>query len=175
MKDRELPVAYARAVYEAALERWIDDLVGLRDNLRRDSGARAILDDENIPFETRKTLVDRMLPPGAASQLRNLVYGLVGEGRLFLLDDIIVELRRLVRHGPEVTVAEVTSAVPLDQATRSQIEERLISRYGSALDVAWKVDPGLIGGLVIRVGDELTDVSILTRLESLRQTLQEHL
>ncbi|MGI6207307.1 MAG: ATP synthase F1 subunit delta [Anaerolineae bacterium] len=175
MKDRELAVSYSRAVFEAAVQSWAEDLIALRDNLRVESSARATLGDENVPFETRKTLVDRMLPPSAPSQLRNLVYSLVGEGRLSLLDDIIVELRRFVRYGPDVKVAEVTSAVPLDDEAKAAVEKRLVARFGEPLDVSWRVDPRLIGGLVIQVGDELIDDSVLTRLETLRQTLQESL
>lgn len=173
MRDSELTSSYARAIYEAALNHWVRHLTQFRDNLRTDEPARATLNDEGVPFETRKALVDRMLPPDTADELRQLVHTLVGEGHLSLLDDIVVQLRRLVRYGPEVKVATVTSAVSLDEELRSRIEKRLMSRYGVNVDISWQVDPGLIGGIVVRVGDELIDYSVLTRLELLRRALKE--
>lgn len=172
MPDSRLAPSYARAIHDAAMSRWISDLAGVRDRLREDESAAASLNDASQSFGVRKALADRLLPDEAAPELRNLIYTLVEQGHLGLLDDIIAELRRLARGGRDVTVAEVTSVIELDEGTRGQIERRLISRYGDGVEVEWRVDPQIIGGVVIKVGDELIDGSLATRLETLRNTLR---
>jgi F-type H+-transporting ATPase subunit delta len=171
---RELPAAYARAVYDAALASWVRDLMALRNNLRRESADKAALDDMGIPFEMRRALIEKLLPPDSSGDLRNFAYTLVSDGRVALLDDIIVELRRLAEHGLNVLVAEVTTAVAPSDAERSSIEQRLVGRYGDGIDIAWHTDAAIIGGVIIRVGDEVTDDSVATRLESMRMALKGH-
>ncbi len=173
MQDRELAQAYAKAVYDLALEGWIGDLAAVRDSLRADWSVRVTLGDETVAFGTRQALADRLLPPGASDQLKNFVYSLVGEGHLDELDDIIAELRRMARHGLGVRVAQVTSAGSLASAERGAIEKRLIARYGRDIDITWRQDPALMGGLVIRMGDEVIDDSLAARLESLKRSLKE--
>jgi len=65
----------------------------------------------------------------------------------------------------------VTSAVPLTEGERSELERRLRSRHGQALAIAYRVDPTILGGLAVRVGDRYVDGSVATRLGKLRQTL----
>jgi F-type H+-transporting ATPase subunit delta len=169
---RELPAAYARAVYDAALASWVRDLTALRDNLRRESPGRDTLDDKSIPFETRRALVDGLLPAESSNALSNFAYTLVSEGHITLMDAIVAELRRLAEYGPNVLVAEVTTAVAPSEAERSSIEQRLIGRYGNEIDITWRTDAAIIGGVVVRVGDEVTDDSVATRLETLRSALK---
>jgi len=173
MRDRELSAAYARAVYDTALSVWARDLAAFRDSLRlAEDTVRASLEDPAIPFGERQALVDRLLAPDVRQELRNFVYTLVRDGHLPLLDDVIIELRRLSEYGPTVRVAQVTTAVPLLEQERLGIERRIVSRYGSGVDIVWQVDPSIIGGVVIRIGDEVIDDSVATRLEMLRGSLK---
>jgi F-type H+-transporting ATPase subunit delta len=66
---------------------------------------------------------------------------------------------------------EVTSAVPLTDAERQTLEARLRARYGAELPVRFKVDPTILGGLVVRVGDQMVDGSLAAKLNQLRQAL----
>lgn len=172
MVSRELSRAYAQAIYDTALATWVRDLSFLRDNLRQDDSHYAKLEDESIPFDTRKSVVDQLLPGETSHELRNLVYTLVGEGHLRLLSEIIADLRRYAEHGLKFTIAQVTTAIEPTEQERAGIERRLISRYHQNIDIVWRVDPAILGGVVIQVGDEVTDDSLASRLESLRLALK---
>jgi F0F1-type ATP synthase delta subunit len=65
----------------------------------------------------------------------------------------------------------VTAAIELTPAERSAIEERLVEQFGAGLEFTFKVDPAILGGLVIRVGDKLLDNSVASRMAALRQSL----
>jgi len=67
--------------------------------------------------------------------------------------------------------AEVTSALPLTTEERDSVHKDILSRVGSQATVTYRVDPGILGGLVIRVGDKVLDGSVAGQLETMRQTL----
>jgi len=67
--------------------------------------------------------------------------------------------------------AEITSALPLNQDEQAVVRQDVLSKVG-AKDVAFRVDPSILGGLVIRVGDKVMDGSVAGRLEGLRQSLK---
>lgn len=67
--------------------------------------------------------------------------------------------------------AEVTSAVPLTDSERQQLETRLKARHGEDLSISYRVEPAILGGLKVRVGDRLIDGSVASRLGQLRQQM----
>jgi F-type H+-transporting ATPase subunit delta len=87
------------------------------------------------------------------------------------LADILADLERLARHGPQVRVAEVTSAMPLTAAEEERLRQVLARRFGDDLEFRFTTDPGLLGGIRVRVGDQVIDGSVAGKLESLRDRL----
>jgi F-type H+-transporting ATPase subunit delta len=70
-----------------------------------------------------------------------------------------------------IAVAEVTTAVPLDDSSRAQLAARLTRYVGQQIEMETSVDPAIMGGVVVRVGDLLLDGSVRGRLEALRRRL----
>jgi F-type H+-transporting ATPase subunit b len=69
------------------------------------------------------------------------------------------------------TMAEVTSALPLTEKEQGVVRSEVVEKMGSGAEIEFRVDPGILGGLVIRVGDKVVDGSVSGKLEGLRQTL----
>ena len=67
--------------------------------------------------------------------------------------------------------AEVTSALPLNPEEKETIKKEVLSKIGSQATVSFRVDPAILGGLIIRVGDKVLDASVAGQLESLQQTM----
>jgi ATP synthase F1 delta subunit len=67
--------------------------------------------------------------------------------------------------------AEITSAIALSDDEKEQIRKRLIAEHGEGLSFTFEVDPALLGGLRVRVGDRLIDNSVASRLATLREAL----
>jgi F-type H+-transporting ATPase subunit b len=67
--------------------------------------------------------------------------------------------------------AEVTSALPLSADEKQQVEKDVLAKIGPQAAVSFRVDPAILGGLVVRVGDKVLDGSVAGRLENLRQNL----
>ena len=93
------------------------------------------------------------------------------KGQLDLLSDLIVAYLHVVKRGPEVAMAYVTSAVALTPDERRQLQEKLRRRFGASLEFDYTVDATLLGGLRVRVGDTFIDGSVAGRLEYLRGQL----
>ena len=80
---------------------------------------------------------------------------------------ILAALKRLTRLDMDRRKVTVESAVELDEATRQRVVNDLASKYGSDLDVAYHINPALLGGLIIRVGYDVFDGSVQGRLDRL--------
>ena len=68
--------------------------------------------------------------------------------------------------------AEVTSAVPLTNEEQAKVKEDVLAKLGGSATVTFKVDPSILGGLIVRVGDRVLDGSVSGRLENMRQTVR---
>lgn len=115
--------------------------------------------------------VEAALPADALPQVRNFLLGLAKEG---LLGDVesITEAFAGFMGGPPARAldAEVTSAVTLTPAQQEKISADLKQRYGEVA-VTFSVDPSLIGGLIIRVGDQVLDNSLRSRLSAIQRNM----
>jgi F-type H+-transporting ATPase subunit delta len=92
--------------------------------------------------------------------------------RLFAADDMITGFRQqLARHRGEM-VAEVQSALPLNDAQVAALKDKLKASYGKDVRLDAKVDPSLLGGLVVKVGSKMFDSSLRTKLMNLKVVLK---
>ena len=166
---RDLASAYAQAIHEAALRPWFAAMRAVAERLRQEPQLLLTLNDRAIEFGERKRLLEPILPEGLSAEQRNLFLLLLQEGHLGLLDEIISRLREMIMPGG--ILAEVTSAVALTAEQQKALEAKLMRRYGEGIRVEWRVDPSILGGIIVRVGDEVLDGSVAGRLESLKAAL----
>ena len=106
---------------------------------------------------------------GADQTLRNFLELLIEKHRM----PAIFRIRRLFDQQSEdhegILPVQITSAIPLDPATTDSLGERIGAQTGQKVRLAAVVDPEIIGGLILRVGNQILDASIRTRLERLRR------
>lgn len=108
-----------------------------------------------------------------SDETRSFAMILVDENRMPLLPEIAAELRTLVEEAAGRVVAKVTSARPLGQGEEEELRRVLSQRTNAVVTLDTSVDPELIGGVVVRVGDLLFDGSLRTQLDSLRGSLRK--
>lgn len=173
MQGRGEAQIYARAVFETAFEDWLQGLQHVATALDRSPGLLKSLVDETRGFEARQAALTALMQENTSKPIRNFLYGMLANGDLPMLDEVVGQLRQMASAagGPQTTVAAVTSAVELTPEERSGIENRLLDQFGMGLEFKFNVDPSILGGLVIRVGDKLLDNSIVSRMAALRQSL----
>jgi len=165
---------YSQAVFNIArerneLDRWQSDLKKIA-TLTEDAKFVALLENPKVRFEEKAKLLSGWL--GDINPLAlNLVYLLVTRGRLGMVGDIADEYQRLLDSYRGIEQAEVTTAIPLDDEDRRKLEERLGAVVGKKVVVKPRVDPGVVGGIVARVGGKLLDGSTRARLMALKKAL----
>jgi F-type H+-transporting ATPase subunit delta len=167
---------YAQAVMgiarqENKLEEWRRDLVRI-GTVARVSEAVAFLEDSDVLLETKKALVQKVLP-GLMPEALNLVYVLILRGKIKIAPFLALEYGRLVDSYNGLEHATITTAVPLDIDLREQIVGGLEDATGHKIVSETKVDPSIIGGIMVRIDGKLVDGSVRTRLAALRKSLLE--
>lgn len=164
---------YAEAAFDLAraegdVDGWAADL-RLAAAIARDARAEEMLDNPAIPVAEREEAVDAALRDRVREPARRLVALLVRRGRASLLPSVSAELDRLIDRERGAVTAIVTSAAPLDDRDAQAVSERIAAmRRASTVRLERRVDPDLIGGLTVRIGDRLIDASVRGRLERLR-------
>jgi F-type H+-transporting ATPase subunit delta len=103
--------------------------------------------------------------------VRNLLGLMLRRGRIHELPRLAAEFRRLDNARQGITEATAISAAPLTQDEVRAVTQRLEQLTGGRVELAVQVDPSLLGGLVVRVGDRMIDGSVRGRLERLRNQL----
>jgi len=112
------------------------------------------------------------LPADTSPVVKRFLAGLASAGALGDLPVVIREFERFAQAGGAAQLTgEITSAEPLTDAQRERIVADLRSRYGEGLVLSYKVDTSLIGGLIIRVGDQVLDNSLRTRLSLIQRNM----
>ncbi len=155
---------------DGTLERWRSELE-LAAGLAGDRRAVAILSNPAIAIDRRAGVLRDLLSVRVTQPVLNLVQLMLRRGRIEELPRVASEFRRLDDERQGIVHATVTSAAELTQDEIRELTARLERSTGGriALDVA--VDPSLLGGLVVRVGDRMIDGSVLGRLQRLRNQL----
>jgi F-type H+-transporting ATPase subunit delta len=170
---------YASALFELALEAdaldsVAEDLDGFAAMMDESEDLSRLVRSPAFSREDQMRAIDAVLNEAGASGLVRKFIGLVTQNRrLFAIGDMIRGYRALLaRHRGEVT-AEVVSAEPLGAAQTTALAAALRERLGRDARLEARVDPGLLGGLVVRVGSKMIDTSLRTKLNNLRIAMKE--
>jgi F-type H+-transporting ATPase subunit delta len=166
---------YAEAVFELAQrdrteEAWAADLDAVAA-IAADERVARMLDNPAIPFAEREAALKRALDGKVAPPIVNLARLLAERSRLEQVPAIAAQYRRLLNNQRGIVDAVVTSAMPLTPDESRAVRERVTAMTGANVDLREAVDPSLIGGLTVQVGDRLLDASVRGRLERLRNQL----
>lgn len=166
---------YAEALYQAAagsnaVAQVSTELVALRAALGPDSDIGRVLNNPQVESRVKKDAVAG-LADHASPLTINLLQVLIDRGRLDELGAIASAFDERVAEAEGRIAVEVTSAIPLPADLREQVVARIREQTGKTPEITERVDPEIIGGLVLRVGGVVTDASVRGRLDGLRRSI----
>jgi F-type H+-transporting ATPase subunit delta len=166
---------YAEAVFEIAqrdgtIEQWLSQLGTVAAALTDPSDVRR-LEDPHVPLKVRTEALNQVLGKEMLPQLGNLLGLVLRRRRVESLTHIAREYRRLYNRHAGIVEAAATSAAELDQADIAALRGRLEKMTGARIELETSVDPSILGGILVRIGDTLYDGSVRGRLERLRARL----
>jgi F-type H+-transporting ATPase subunit delta len=178
---------YARALFDVVLKESKDakeskerleqvqnDLQGLADLVKHSAPLASVFGNPAVPAAKKHAIAQSILEKaGVTGPLAKLVLLLADRDRLMLLSDISTAYRERVQDYHGIVRGEVISAVPLAPEKVRGLEEALKKATGRTVILQTRVDSGIIGGVVTRIGSTVYDGSVTTQLQKLKQTLIE--
>ena len=167
--DAYAAALFAVALGEGELERVEEELFRVARTLEGNDDLRSTLTDEAIPVDRRQGIVEDLLGDRASPVTTALVSFLVGAGRGRDLPEIIDKMVERAAEERAEVVAEVRTAVPLENDQRERLAEALSTATGKQVSVKATVDPSVMGGVVAQIGDTVIDGTIRHRLNQLRE------
>jgi F-type H+-transporting ATPase subunit delta len=168
--------AYAGAIIgvataEGALDRVEDELFGFARAMEGNATLRDRLVDPSVDVVTKLGVVGDLLGGRAHPQTVSAIGFVVQSGRARQLPQVADAVMTLAAQSREHAFAVVRSAVPLDDAQRKRLAQALARTVGHEVDVKVVVDPSVVGGVVVKVGDTVIDGSVARRLGRMRAQL----
>ena len=165
---------YALAEESGKIDAVVKNMNGVAEIVSANQDMRMLVESPAITWAEQTKAVTAVLEKGGADTLTVKFVGTVASnGRLHALSRIISAfLAEHARRRGEVS-AEVISAVEMDDARRARVEQAVSKLAGSdKLSLSMRVDPSLIGGLVVRIGSRMIDTSIRTKLNRLETAMK---
>jgi F-type H+-transporting ATPase subunit delta len=169
----EIATVYARSLFEVAKEQ--DKLDAVREQLGEFADALAETRDLQVFFFSpyfstaeKEEGLDRVVS-GADPVILNFLKLLIEKHRMPVLFRIRVNFEEMWEEENKLLPVQITSAVELDSKTVKQLGERIAEQTDRKVDVSAEVDPDILGGIVVRVGNSVLDASVRNRLEQLRR------
>jgi F-type H+-transporting ATPase subunit delta len=163
---------YAEAAFDigrsdGTLDDWERDLARLGAMLEIPE-LRRFLEHPAVPFARKEAVLQQVAGNDVSREAMSLVLLMVRRGRPGAIGRMVEHFGVLLRRERGVQLAEVRTALPLDDTQRRALEDRLGEITGDRIEMKEIVDEDLIGGIAVRIGDTLYDASVRSRLERLR-------
>jgi F-type H+-transporting ATPase subunit delta len=167
---------YARALLnivstEGHVDEVEDELFRFARIVEGNDDLRMTLANPGLPLDQRAAIVDELLANRALPITRAITTFLVGAGRGHDLPAIVDRFVALAAQNREHAVAEVRSAVELDDSQKQRIAEALSQSTGKHVEVKVVVDESVLGGIVATIGDTVIDGTVRHRLDQLKEQI----
>jgi F-type H+-transporting ATPase subunit delta len=174
---RSASLQYATAMADIALEQGTAEPV---QKQLEDFGAayaesaelRNVLANPAVEIAAKHGVIEKLAARlGASRIVRNFLFVVVDNQRTHLLPEILRSFEDVIRQRQGVSEAEVTSAVELTAPQKKQLQATLERLTGRKIQAKYSLDPALLGGAVVRIGDTIYDGSVRNRLNQMRARL----
>jgi F-type H+-transporting ATPase subunit delta len=173
----ELAQVYGRSLFEAArdagkLDELREQLGQFADALNKNHDLTVFFFSPYFSTREKQEALGRLLD-GAEQTFVNFLELLIENHRMPVIFRIRQEYEKLWEDENRTLPVEITSAIELDQATTENLGRTIGERAGRNVKLAAHVDPDIVGGIIVRVGNSILDASIRTRLEQLRRQVAQ--
>lgn len=165
---------YAEAMFEVAAKGDVQAVSQQIDALAvvaADERLRQFADSPKVSTQQVFDLIGSVVATPLSEQMKNLLRAVIDNGRLTVLPEIAAQFHELANAGAGVSDATVYSAFPIEPTQLADVVKALEQRFARKLNAKVEVEPALIGGIRVVVGDEVLDTSVKARLEQMKMAL----
>lgn len=178
MTSKTAAIRYARALFDVALREHGDlarvdqEMAGVNALLDREPALKKVMLNPAVPVPRKRAAMAELTTLAGTSPIVSKLLALLAErDRLVILPDLAAAFRDRLNAHRNIVRAQITTATSLPDVQAKAIEQRLAAATGRTVTMETRVDPGILGGLVARVGGTVYDGSIARQLEKMKQRL----
>ena len=133
---------------------------------------RNFLSSPAVTREAKHRVIEKLVGrAGASKTIRNFLFVVVDHQRMMILPEIVAAVQEVIRKRQGIVEAQVSSAIELSSTQKAELAFTLERMTGRRVETSFSLEPSLLGGAVVRVGDTIYDGSLRTRLNELRARL----
>jgi F-type H+-transporting ATPase subunit delta len=167
---------YARALLEMAQAEGVtarveEELFRLRELLKKNSELLEFLKDPNVKHEGKRKALSELFQGRVHPLVLNMLMTLSDQDRGGRVLNVIEEFSASATAATQNVSGEVTTAIPLDDATLGRLAAELSRITGKSVQLFQKVDPAILGGAIVQVGEQIIDGSLRRKLNQIRERL----
>lgn len=167
---------YSQALYDIAVEdnlldQFEAELKALTQTISTSADIQRVLYHPQIGAADKKELLHQIFAGQLTKQIQSFVDMIIDRRRQNFIADIYHEFKLMADAARNILEAQVKSAIALDDAQKGKLQNNLSRLTGKSIRLVAQVDPSLIGGVVVKIGDRVIDGSVAGRLAKLRETL----
>jgi F-type H+-transporting ATPase subunit delta len=134
---------------------------------------RSLFESPTFPATQKVAVLDKLnVQMGLKKELRNLLAVLIDNNRIAHVAEVAAEWRRILQEQQGIRPAEIVTARELSKEERDALAADVAKLAGAKIDASFKLDKGILGGAVVRIGSTVYDGSVKGRLERLRVELE---
>ena len=176
MTTSDVARTYARVLFDLAtaadaVDAADDGLRSVVEAVRGHIDLRHALTDTQVPAEKKRDVLREIFGEQVTPEVLSVVTLAVDRGNSELLGDVARIYSEIAEAERGIVVAEVTTAIPLDDATRASVTEKLAAALNRPVTLRERVDESLVGGIIINVAGRVLDGSLSSQLDTMRATL----
>jgi F-type H+-transporting ATPase subunit delta len=175
-EPRDLIKGYAAAIFQIAeaegrLDQVSDELFHFAKALERSHELRSTFTDLAVSPDRKTAIIEELLGDRATELTKHVIEFVIAQGRARELDAIVEGLSALAADQRAKVLGEVRVAVPIDEDQRQRLNDALSKATGKVVDAKVIVDPSVVGGIYAKVGDQVIDATVRTRLQELKESI----
>jgi F-type H+-transporting ATPase subunit delta len=177
LEHNKIASRYAKALFQSVqqgpdLEQVHQDLKIVSDLVAQIPQFNAFMQNPGVPATDKQSFVDEQFGKTTSPWVHRLLKLLVENNRMAIIPQLVSQFTEYRNQHENIATAEVITAVELEEELRIRIGKALETNLGfNRVDVSNRVDPGLLGGAIIKIHDKVIDGSYIGRLEELRKQI----
>lgn len=174
MKESRSALRYAKALLNLAINNKSEEEVNnnmkmIVETIAESNDLAAMLKSPVIKASDKKKVLIALFQDKSSTIVKGLFNLLEENKRMMMLDSIAKQYTIIYNHHKSLQVARVTTAVPLTKELEEKIQSKIVALTGNSATIKNIVNPEIIGGFILQVGDKQYDASISNRFNSLRK------
>lgn len=164
---------YARALYEVAeekgkVEEYLQDLRDICDLLDNNEDLKKLIEYPQISTRKKKKIIIELFKGRIDEELLSFILILVEKKRILFIREKLNQMELIHLEKQNKVTALVKSVIPLTEEQESKLKEKLEKKFNKNVILKYEIDKSILGGLYVRVGNEVIDGSIKSKLEEMK-------